>query len=299
MAIIEVPDISIVKTVNGSKQLLSLRDQKIKKDGVLNTFGVGSGIKNNGDLYVLGNEDVVIPEDVILKMEATTKLSNIGPLYIIPKNSSSSKEYYVDWGDGSIEFFNSISLYTSHNYEDGLNSHDIRLYTNSLIQSIECKNCGLTNLNINNCTELVIIKCDGNNLSNLMLNNLLMLANIYCSNNQITTLDISNNTNLLTLECGSNKLKSLNVEHNTKLQTLYFQNNDLSTLSVSNNSEIKSIKCDHNPLSETQYRLTTLANSLPNRTGISKGLITINKSAESWIDDICTSKNWSVYFVLD
>lgn len=57
--IIEVPDISIVKRVNGTKQLLSLRDQKIKKAGSLQNFGTGSGVKYQGDLYVL--DSGVIP----------------------------------------------------------------------------------------------------------------------------------------------------------------------------------------------------------------------------------------------
>lgn len=53
--IIEVPDISIVKTINGTKRLLSLRNQKIKKDGGLQSFGIGSGIKHQGNLYVLNS----------------------------------------------------------------------------------------------------------------------------------------------------------------------------------------------------------------------------------------------------
>ena len=55
--IIEVPDISIVKTVDGTKQLFSLRDQKVKKDGALLDFGTGSGIKAGNDLYVLKSDD--------------------------------------------------------------------------------------------------------------------------------------------------------------------------------------------------------------------------------------------------
>lgn len=50
--IIEVPDISIVKTIDGTKQLLSLREQKIKKD-TLQNFGAGSGVKYQDNLYVL------------------------------------------------------------------------------------------------------------------------------------------------------------------------------------------------------------------------------------------------------
>lgn len=58
--IIEVPDIAVVKTVDGAKKLLSLRDQKIKKDENLHNFSAGSGVKYQDDLYVLDSGSIPI-----------------------------------------------------------------------------------------------------------------------------------------------------------------------------------------------------------------------------------------------
>lgn len=47
--VIEVPDIRVYK----GGAFHSLRNQKIYKDGAFLTFGAGSGVAKDGDLYVL------------------------------------------------------------------------------------------------------------------------------------------------------------------------------------------------------------------------------------------------------
>lgn len=212
--IIEVPDISVVKTINGEKQLFSLRDQKIKK-GTLHTFGAGSGVKCAGNLYVL--DGGMIP---IVRM--TT--AKVNPSFEVNK----SGDITVDWGDGIIE----ENVFT-HAYTDGIASHNIVFYG---------ENTALTYLN--------------------------------CYYNQLSVLDVSRNIALATLYCDDNQLSALDVSQNTALTNLY---------------------CYNNPMTSNNAAICACANSLANRTSLSKGIIMVNDpTAKGWIQAICDGKNWAI-----
>lgn len=126
--IIEVPDIAVVKTENGEKRLLSLRDQKMQKDAVLHDFGSGSGVMYQGNLYVLDGE----VELVRMTTEARTiKFSYNKNNYIV-----------INWGDGQIE----VDA-TRHTYTDELLEHTIILRgTRSDLTGLYCDDMQLTGM---------------------------------------------------------------------------------------------------------------------------------------------------------
>lgn len=306
MAIIEVPDISIVKTVNGSKQLLSLCDQKMKKDGALHTFGVGSGVKYNGDLYVLESED----NDVLFRMTTTGQNISIRLGYEI----MSSQLEMIDWGDGVLE-----EIGEKHVYSDGISEHEILIYRNrnNKVSSLECSHNHLTSLDVSKCTELKKLECYVNDLTALDVSKNTALTDLNCSSNQFTFLDVSKNTALkklvcshsrdigsldvsknialIYLDCANIGLTSLDVSKNTKLETFSCSYNNLTSLDVSKNTDLKILYIAQNVLLNSQLEVSKIAMALPNRVGKESGILNvISEEVKSWIQDICTAKNWTI-----
>lgn len=240
--IIEVPDIAVVKTISGAKQLLSLRDQKIVKEKALVDICAGSGIKYEGDLYVLKSEKIV-PEGEVIVMATTTKADVIFGI-------SGKSRVIVDWGDGVVE----TNTVFRHTYTDGAQSHDIKFYGSA----------------------------DA------------FLA-LHCGDNQLTSIDVSMSTALRDLNCYKNQLTTLDVSKNIDLSGLRCYYNQLTTLDVSKNTALTELWCGPNPLVSDQSSLTSIANSLPDRTGETAGKLRIyDSTSAAWIKDICTAKNWTI-----
>lgn len=190
--IIEVPDIAVVKTISGTKQLLSLRDQKFIKEKALVDIGAGSGIKYKGDLYVLKSEKIVPEGELIATF--TTRRVDFG-FVLWPIN-----DITVDWGDGVVNknTFN-------HTYTDGAQSHDVRIYGD--VDNVSDVNCGgeiVTSLDVSNIALLTYLTCHYNKLTSLDVSKNTKLQRLTCYTNQLTGLDVSNNTDLIHLHCADN-----------------------------------------------------------------------------------------------
>lgn len=95
------------------------------------------------------------------------------------------------------------------------------------LETLNCVQCELTELDVSKNTELTSLSCGFNNL---------------------TELDVSENTNLTILRCESNHLAELDVSQNSKLERLYCRNNMLAVLDVSKNSKLARIDCGKNGL---------------------------------------------------
>ena len=95
------------------------------------------------------------------------------------------------------------------------------------LETLNCVQCELTELDVSKNTELTSLSCGFNNL---------------------TELDVSENTNLTILRCESNPLAELDVSQNSKLERLYCRNNMLAVLDVSKNSKLARIDCGKNGL---------------------------------------------------
>ena len=133
-----------------------------------------------------------------------------------------------------------------------------------------CNNNQLTSLDLSN-TKLELLNCviKSPHLAWFEHKNTKLIS-LNCSlNNLNTSLDLSSNTELEELYCSSNQLTSLDLSKNTKLAILNCSFNKLTSLNVTHNKELFSLFCYVNKISGSN--MTTLVNSLPDRTGKDSG----------------------------
>lgn len=276
--IIEVPDISIVKWVSGTKQLLSLRDQKIKKDGSLHNFGAGSGVKYQGDLYVLDSGMIPI---------VTMTTTKVDPSFSVTKSGNIE----VDWGDGTRE-----NNMFSHIYTDGVEEHKIVFYGKSnILTYLYCESNQITSLDVSKNLELTELMSSDNPISSLDVSKNSKLEWLGVELNQLTSLDISKNLKLTHLIGGQNEITSLDTSKNLELTHLTWEIGQLASLDVSHNLKLKKLFCHDNPFIKEKSVLIDLANSLPQRESNNKGQMYLhNNVANTWIQAICDEKNWEL-----
>ncbi len=163
-----------------------------------------------------------------------------------------------------------------------------------------CNNNQLTSLDLSNNSKLELLNCGLNRLTSLDLSKNTKLISLNCSlNNLNTSLDLSSNTELEELYCSSNQLTSLDLSKNTKLAILNCSFNKLTSLNVTHNKELFSLFCYVNKISGSN--MTTLVNSLPDRTGKDSGSFYVffrNSDDENVITAaqaaVAKGKNWSV-----
>lgn len=272
--IIKVPDISVFK----AGKLQSLRDQKIYKNGVLQNFGTGSGIVKGNVLYVLDAETGPI-------VTMTTAKQSVS--FIVIK----TEDIEVDWGDGSPRQKNVFT----HNYGDSV-EHVITVYgSNAALTELWCFSNQLISLDVSRCAALTELWCYSNQLISLDVTRCAALTILECSLNQLISLDVSGCTALTELWCPSNQLPSLDVSMCTSLTRLGCYSNQLPSLDVSMCTALTELWCDSNPFVTNVPIITTIANSLPDRTGQDEGFLGIqNSNSQAAIQSICDAKNWSV-----
>lgn len=71
------------------------------------------------------------------------------------------------------------------------------------LTSLDCNNCLLSTLDVTGCSILSELKCDKNKLTELNLQDNTELINLSCLENMLSVLDLRNNKKLQTLTCGS------------------------------------------------------------------------------------------------
>ena len=151
---------------------------------------------------------------------------------------------YIDWGDGNSE--NIFSREIMHKYFLSNVSNYITIKGH--IYGLFLKACSLTLLDINGCTDFVILDCNENKLSFLDISRHAQLEILACGNNQLTALNIARNKELAGLICSSNFLSKLNVSKNSKLIHLECTNNILTSLNTSKNTALDCLRCQENQL---------------------------------------------------
>jgi len=114
----------------------------------------------------------------------------------------------------------------------------INWYSSGVSGILDCKYfIKLENLNINM-----------NQITQLFLENCTELTELRCMSNYLTLLDVSNCTELTLLACGSNELTFLDVYNCNKLTFLACSNNQLASLNLSNCTELTQLGCSGNQL---------------------------------------------------
>lgn len=104
----------------------------------------------------------------------------------------------------------------------------------------------LETFNIQN-PSLEVLHISQNFLTELNINEATNLKNLLLTSNKLASLNISSNHKLETLLTSDNHIESINLENNRNLTHLYITSNNLNRLDVSNNLKLIELKVDRNP----------------------------------------------------
>ena len=125
----------------------------------------------------------------------------------------------------------------------------LRLENHSNLLTLYCSDNRLVALDLSKCTALTEANCSWNQLETLTLGALPGLLTLNCSgNNTITALDVSKCQKLQSLNCFGNRIKSLNLSKNTDLCTVICMGNALTTLTLGKLTKLTSLNCGSNQL---------------------------------------------------
>jgi Leucine-rich repeat (LRR) protein len=142
---------------------------------------------------------------------------------------------------------------------------------NQSLTDLECTNCALTHLNIDNCPALEYLDCEMNQLTEVSVTGCPALRYLILNSNKVTDLDLSNNPELALLWCNDNQLTSLDlsncaddfysldcrynqisgtldVSRFTKLYQCVCNSNQISQLVLGDHSQLKDLWCPDNQL---------------------------------------------------
>ena len=205
-----------------------------------------------------------LPLDPNLSM--TTLNSTSSSFSFIIRSAVSNTPAYVDWGDGTITYYNMNTI--NSNITGVLKGTTIKIFGEGIVYvdvmsknlySIDVSNCSslkyffcnenqLTSIDLSNNTSLLNLNCSYNKLTSLDVSKNILLWNLDCDNNTLTSLDVTKNTALTRLDCGRTSLSSLDITKNIALTELYCAANSLTQLDVSKNTSLSIINCYENKL---------------------------------------------------
>jgi len=259
----------------------------------------------NKIIKIFGNRLAIYKIDCSLCFMDLDVSKNIGLKYLYCRNNSLSsldvsnnpllEELWCDSNQlASLDISNNQLLKKLLCYNNQLSYLDIS--NNHLLRELWCENNQLTSLDVSNTNLLTSLGCSGNQLSFLDISNNQLLDELFCDDNQLTSLNFSKNPLLSFIDCRDNQLSSLDLSTNNLLQGIRCQNNQLAELDFSNNPNIWFISCSKNTFIANQTSVVAFAQSLPDRTGMMGGTLTIGlASNSSWISAICAAKNWNLF----
>ncbi|NAS13333.1 leucine-rich repeat domain-containing protein [Poritiphilus flavus] len=197
--------------------------------------------------------------------------------------SVTGSRYAVDWGDGSIEDYQSAN---SNNPADETEiSHTYAAegeYTVNIsgpLEVIEYLKFASNDQQNNFQTNLVSIQLD----------KLVLLKVLTLYSGQLTTLDISENIALEKLELGFNQINSLDLSNNATLEQAFLRYNQLTALDVSQNINLKFLDVTGNQFSSLDVAANTLLEKLLAREN---QLTALNISSNTALNTLDLSDNF-------
>ena len=129
---------------------------------------------------------------------------------------------------------------------------------NKEIDTLNCSNCGLKELNITQCGKLVFLDCDENELTTLDISKNPLLNYLSVNNNAIGTIDVRTQKYLETLSVNKAGIEKLNITSNQYLTNLYANENKLSELDLTKNSNLKELQLAKNKFASFALKSSTL-----------------------------------------
>lgn len=110
------------------------------------------------------------------------------------------------------------------------------------LQTLDCSNNSITELDLTANKELTSVKCHVNSLVDLNIEGLEKLTYLDCNSNSLTEINTFTNPELSYYNCSSNNIKALDVSKNTKLDKLYCHScRLLTTLNIENVSNLTAL----------------------------------------------------------
>ncbi|WP_309640883.1 T9SS type A sorting domain-containing protein [Flavobacterium sp.] len=124
-----------------------------------------------------------------------------------------------------------------------------QLYVNNLYQLTQLgfRQNNITTIDVSNLTNLTDFASASNPLLSLNINNLVNLTSLKCYSNNLTSLDLSYFPNLAVLQCDANPLNALNLEV-LNLSILSCSSTNITSLDISNCTALYNLKCSYNAL---------------------------------------------------
>ena len=114
------------------------------------------------------------------------------------------------------------------------------------LQTLECQQNNLKNLDVRYNKQLVCLTCYGNKIKSLDLSRNTKLKELYVGDcidggggNLLTKLDLSQNKKLKILSCSFNKIKELDISKNVSLIEFRGNNNMLTKMTLGNNGKLE------------------------------------------------------------
>lgn len=107
------------------------------------------------------------------------------------------------------------------------------------LQSLNCSNNNLTELDVSQNPRLTMLSCVSNRLTSLDLSANKDLEYLNCNFNRIGPLDLTGHNKLKALFCEMNQMGELTLTGCTELKTLYCRNNNLEQLLLTDNTKLE------------------------------------------------------------
>lgn len=242
---------------------------------------VVESLYNNADFYIAGE----VSDVSYIDTGNLTNIESVNNSFALQTIYSNTKTHTVKLINN---YFQKLSFGDSNVGKNKIKDLDLKGLT-SLTTIESGKNLygtiditGLVNLTKLDLSNTPKIKLDG--ITSIATGSTIYpsLTNINISENSIGWMDFSRFPNLEKLEMSNTNCLTLDLSANSNLAELDLHKHD---------------SINRNPILNTQANMVSMANTLPSRVGMDKGIIKTYPSNRDWIKTICDGKNWETYRV--
>lgn len=151
----------------------------------------------------------------------TTKTN--GEFILISLKAKRLTSISIDFGTGTKEQFTVETSITPISH--AVSGSEIKIYTSDpqKIIYLDCRNGGLTCLDLSGVANLEWLECQNNLLTTLDISKNISLKYLNCNSNKLSALDISKNAHLLTIQCKENKLTYATLPVETAINAFIYE----------------------------------------------------------------------------
>ena len=145
-----------------------------------------------------------------------------------------------------LEYLDCVGNFDYMDISENGSIKELDLSNNNSLKTVFCSKNKIEKLTLNPMVET--LDCSNNRLSQLDLMNATNLESLTCGINPISKLDLNNNINLKYLYCSDGVLEELLVEKTGLLERINCENNYLVDLNLNNNSNLAQLNANRNRL---------------------------------------------------